>query len=248
MAMNRLTFHHTGGRHTPNSVDLAAYHGVIDGEARVVPGLHKIEANAPGKSMRPGTYAAHTARLNTGNIGRAIACMAGGKWADPRASVAFPKPEQLDAMLDDGAGLCVAYGITPDRRFTLTHAEVEITLGIKQKNKWDFDYPFAFIKTATRDPVAIGDEMRQELARRIKNLPRGLMPFTPPAPPARPTLRQGATGDLVREVQRAVGVTVDGAFGPATRAAVAAYQRRNNLLPDGVVGDMTWDQILGVVR
>ncbi|HJQ32728.1 MAG TPA: N-acetylmuramoyl-L-alanine amidase [Pyrinomonadaceae bacterium] len=56
----------------------------------------------------------------------------------------------------------------------------------------------------------------------------------------RPTLRRGMTGDLTRQVQGKVGVKVDGNFGPKTEAAVRAFQRAHNLVPDGIVGPKTW--------
>jgi len=46
-------------------------------------------------------------------------------------------------------------------------------------------------------------------------------------------------GEDVRAVQRAVGVTDDGWYGPATHAAVIGYQRRHRLTPDGIVGPLT---------
>lgn len=49
----------------------------------------------------------------------------------------------------------------------------------------------------------------------------------------------GATGDKVRFVQWALGISVDGSFGPITLAAVKAFQRKHNLRVDGIVGPQT---------
>ncbi len=68
-------------------------------------------------------------------------------------------------------------------------------------------------------------------------------PTRPGGQPGRPTLRRGATGDLARQVQAAVGVAADGVFGPATEAAVRAFQRACGIVPDGIVGPRTWAAI-----
>lgn len=68
------------------------------------------------------------------------------------------------------------------------------------------------------------------------------------ANPGQPTIQQGATGDAVRRLQRALrrtpdlGLVVDGVFGPSTHTAVIEFQQGNDppLVVDGVVGPHTW--------
>ncbi len=43
-------------------------------------------------------------------------------------------------------------------------------------------------------------------------------------------------------------VTVDGIFGENTQNAVIAFQKINNLTPDGVVGDITWNELYSQFR
>lgn len=57
------------------------------------------------------------------------------------------------------------------------------------------------------------------------------------------TLRRGSKGEAVKRVQRVVGATVDGDFGPATESLVRVFQRDHSLLVDGVVGPKTWEEI-----
>jgi len=230
--MNRIIWHHTGGTYTPNGTDKRAYHRLIDGEGQVHNGVFAIEANAPGK-IRRGAYAAHVRDLNTGSIGLAICAMGQGVWSDPSGGRWPVKPVQVDALVTETVRLCRAYGIPVNGRTVLSHAEVEPTLGVKQRNKWDFDYPVR-AAVRSRDPVAICDELRQEVMRAMGGA------GVAPQPVQRPMLRQGARGPHVEVMQRRLGITTDGIFGPNTRSAVVTFQRRNGLLPDGVVGPATW--------
>ncbi len=70
-------------------------------------------------------------------------------------------------------------------------------------------------------------------------------PPAAPPPAASPTLKQGASGAAVRDLQtrlRAHGlnVSVDGQFGPGTANAVRTFQSWKGLGVDGVVGPRTW--------
>lgn len=67
-------------------------------------------------------------------------------------------------------------------------------------------------------------------------------------------LREGSTGTSVEQVQfwlntlsqfntAIPSVSVDGRFGPATTAAVRAFQRSEGLTADGVVGEATWNAL-----
>lgn len=72
-------------------------------------------------------------------------------------------------------------------------------------------------------------------------IPAAEPPAQPSGPPGRPTLRRGATGELVKQVQQKCGVAVvDGFFGAVTEAAVRDFQRAHGLVPDGIVGPRTW--------
>lgn len=54
-----------------------------------------------------------------------------------------------------------------------------------------------------------------------------------------PGLSRGASGSEVRALQRALGITADGAFGPATERAVRSFQRAHGIPVTGTVGPRT---------
>ena len=65
-----------------------------------------------------------------------------------------------------------------------------------------------------------------------------------------PILREGSRGGYVKSVQILLNayygchLTVDGIFGPATKAAVINFQGKEGLAKDGVVGARSWPALL----
>jgi peptidoglycan hydrolase-like protein with peptidoglycan-binding domain len=64
------------------------------------------------------------------------------------------------------------------------------------------------------------------------------------AAPSEPVvLERGDRGSSVRKLQGALGIAVDGVFGPQTERAVKRFQKRKGLTVDGVVGPDTRDSL-----
>jgi peptidoglycan hydrolase-like protein with peptidoglycan-binding domain len=65
--------------------------------------------------------------------------------------------------------------------------------------------------------------------------------------PNQATIRPGATGDVVRRLQRGLDranpgevLVVDGRFGPKTEMLLKQFQASHGLAADGVAGPLTW--------
>jgi peptidoglycan hydrolase-like protein with peptidoglycan-binding domain len=52
-------------------------------------------------------------------------------------------------------------------------------------------------------------------------------------------VKRGDRGPAVRSIQQELGITADGVFGEQTERAVKRFQRRHDLVPDGIVGPLT---------
>ena len=65
----------------------------------------------------------------------------------------------------------------------------------------------------------------------------------------RPTLKSGAKGEAVKELQNKLNAAgcpcgaADGIFGPKTLAAVKQFQKASGLTADGIVGPKTWAKL-----
>jgi putative chitinase len=57
-------------------------------------------------------------------------------------------------------------------------------------------------------------------------------------------LRRGCKGEGVKIMQKALGVTADGNFGPGTEKALKEWQAKNGLKADGIAGPATFAKLL----
>lgn len=142
-----------------------------------------------------------------------------------RATDPWPK-EQMEAYHHGVAAILRRIG--RDNSFCCGHKEYALPSGRKPDPSFDmntFRSSVAAILSGTVPPPVL------------------IPPFEAAGTSGRPTLRRGMTGELTRQVQLKVGVPADGNFGPKTEAAVRAFQRAHDLLPDGIVGPKTWQAL-----
>lgn len=68
---------------------------------------------------------------------------------------------------------------------------------------------------------------------------------TPETVPGRPIVKRDSLEvESIFFIQRRLAIKADGHFGPATEAAVKAFQARHGLKADGIVGPATWTRLL----
>ena len=58
------------------------------------------------------------------------------------------------------------------------------------------------------------------------------------------TIKLGSKGEDVKVLQKYLGITADGDFGPNTDKKVKEWQKSKGLTPDGVIGPKSWAIIL----
>lgn len=161
--MDRIIVHWTAGAHRASDLDRSHYHILIEADGRLVRGKPSIRANqAPAG---PG-YAAHTLGCNSGSIGVSLCCMAGAIEAPFFSGSAPMTRAQWDRLPEVLADLCRRYGIAVGPRTLLSHAEVQGTLGIRQRGKWDVSR-LAF-DPSVRGAQACGDLFRARTAELLR--------------------------------------------------------------------------------
>lgn len=171
-------------------------------------------------------------RVNEAIRGLSLATAVGGDLDHIGAT--YPITEiQFNSMCRKIGELCLKYGIEVGPKTVLSHAEVERTLGIKQRGKWDIAVlPFAGLTTAT----TCGDLMRRRAS--LYMLGRAVHGATPAAKPVTADERIAWLQRLLDGLGFHPG-PIDGAEGPKTRAAVVAFQKSAGIAPNGLFDPAT---------
>jgi N-acetylmuramoyl-L-alanine amidase/Putative peptidoglycan binding domain len=137
---------------------------------------------------------------------------------------------QMDAYARGVAAILTHIGAKPI--MAAAHLEYALPAGRK---------PDPSFSVGTREQrIAAMKQFRADIAAIMDGTAAPPVPIPPQDDKDRPTLRRGARGDLVKEIQKAVGVDPDGVFGAGTEAAVTQFQRDHGMVPDGIVGPKTW--------
>lgn len=145
--ITRIHWHWTGGGHEPNATDLKAYHCLIDSEGK---------ARWP---VDPTASRSHTLNANSGAIGLSLCAMSQAKERPFAWGKAPITPQQVSALARETARLCRTYDIPLSRWSVLSHAEIQPTLGVIQKQKWDITVLPGMSGPA--DPITVGDRLRE---------------------------------------------------------------------------------------
>lgn len=164
-ALHRIHWHWTAGAYGVIAMERRAYNGLIDQNCNRIDGDFRFEAQA---RYQVGKAASHTLNANTGAIGLACDAMAGARERPFDEGSAPLTWDMLWEMCEWSAELGDAYDIPISRWSMLSHAEVQPTLGIRQRFKWDItwlpDMP------GVDDPIKVGDRLRGMVEEKRQDL------------------------------------------------------------------------------
>ena len=162
----RLILHWTAGSHRATEFDREHYHFLVEYDGKLIRGKPTVDLNSLPRAKAG--YAAHTRNCNTGSIGLSLCAMAGAVERPFNAGLAPLTKEQWDAGSTYAAELCKRYRIPVTPKTVLSHAEVQVNLGIAQRGKWDIaKLPFDPTFDTARE---CGDRFRSETAAKLARL------------------------------------------------------------------------------
>lgn len=152
--------HWTGGRHQVSESDRLHYHEIVSGFGERVKGVYAPEDNV---DPVPGQHAAHTLNLNSGSIGLSMAAMYNAQERPFDIGAYGITTRQLKVFCRMVAEYCEKYRVPMSRETVLTHAEVQPTIGVKQRGKWDITVLPGM--SCVGDPIEVGDQLRELVSK-----------------------------------------------------------------------------------
>lgn len=167
--ISRIVVHWTAGANKASAIDREHYHIIIEDDGKLIRGIPSIDLNSEPRAKAG--YAAHTLNCNTGSIGVSLCGMAGAI-ETPFLPGKYPiTKKQWQTLPQVIAQLCRRYNIVIEPKTVLTHAEVQNTLGIKQRGKWDISrLPF---DGSVIGAPAVGAQMREKAMAELTTLKIG---------------------------------------------------------------------------
>lgn len=163
--LHRGHLHWTAGAYGVISMEQKSYNGLVDQYGNRIDGRFRPEAQA---YYSPGRAASHTLNANTGAFGLAADAMAGAQERPFNPGSAPLTWDQLWGLAEWTAELCAAYDIPVTRYSVLTHAEIQPTLGIKQRFKWDITWLPDMHQPG--DPIEVGNRLRGMVIEKMQDL------------------------------------------------------------------------------
>lgn len=158
-----IVWHWTAGAHGIIELERDHYNWLFDRVGNVFDGNHSVQDQV-NYDWRSGVGASHTKSMNTGWIGLSVDAMAGAKESPLNWGSNPLTWEGIDAMLDWTMDLCEEYEIPVSPWTTLSHAEVQQNLGVKQRFKWDYKVLPGYTRAV--DARIVGDILRDRMVTR----------------------------------------------------------------------------------
>lgn len=155
-----IVWHWTAGAHGIIELERDHYNWLFDRVGNVFDGNHSVQDQI-NYDWRNGIGASHTKSMNTGWLGLSVDAMAGAIESPLNWGTNPLTWEGIDAMLDWTMDLCEEYDVPVSPWTTLSHAEVQQTLGIRQRFKWDYKVLPGYTRAV--DARKVGDIMRDRM-------------------------------------------------------------------------------------
>jgi hypothetical protein len=162
--LHRINLHWTAGASGVIQLERKAYNGLVDHDGNRHYGVHSFEDQARYAVGVRG--ASHTRNSNTGCIGLAVDAMAGATEVPFDKGTAPATWDQIEEMCTWAAELALQYDIPVTRYSIMMHSEVQPTLGIRQKWKWDLNWLPDMDRPG--DPIECGDRLRNLISDKME--------------------------------------------------------------------------------